>query len=190
MEPLGNKQATHDCKTWHITREHAHELRRWELRWLRKILRLKPAISLHEQYDRSAYNQRTATRIYEQFKQAGCRMMCHKVITAIHREAYREMNMTIGDGANPLLNNRNEHSALADIVEKATPAKKRRMEDRVRVRKGPPASKWKLPLTVVYGDNWRETRDTTSSNEWKEMEERFVKTLSEVWDLKGYWTKQ
>ena len=140
----------------------------------------KPVTSIHEQYDRSAYNQRTATLIYDLFKQAGCRMMSHKVITAIHREAYREMNMKIGDGTNPLLNSRNEHSALTDIVEKATPVKKRRMEDRVRVRKGPPASKWELPLTVVYGDDWRETRDTKSFNEWKGMEEHFVETVSEV----------
>lgn len=183
-------QALHDCRTWHLNRDNLQELRRWELKWLKKTLRLRPITALHEQFDRPAYNDRTALWIYKMFFKTGCKMAVHKTLAAIHREAYREMTVTTGDGSNPLLGSRANNSAITDKQEKQTPAKIRRIDSRVRARRGPPASKWELPLTMVYGNDWRALRATKTLTESAAMEEHFVATVPEVWGLKGYWARK
>ena len=100
------------------------------------------------------------------------------------------MTVTTGDGTNPLLGSRTENSAITDKQDKAIPAKFRRIDNRVRARRGPPATKWELPLTMAYGDDWRVLRATMTITEWAATEEHFVTSVSEVWDLKGYWTKK
>ena len=100
------------------------------------------------------------------------------------------MTVTTGDGTNPLLGSRTENSAITDKQDKAIPAKFRRIDNRVRARRGPPATKWELPLTMVYGNDWRVLRATMTITEWAATEEHFVTSVSEVWDLKGYWTKK
>ena len=83
--------AMHGCRTWHMTRELVHRSRTWELKWLRKILRLKPIPKLGEEFAGGmAYNQRTAKVCYDRCNQYGVKTMPRKVLEALHGEAWRE----------------------------------------------------------------------------------------------------
>ena len=86
--------AMHGCRTWHLTRDIIHRIRAWELRYTRKILRLRPAPKLGEEYAGGlSYNTRTAGIFYSCCRQYGIKTMAQQVLEAVYGAGWKEASM-------------------------------------------------------------------------------------------------
>ena len=82
---------THGCRTWHMTRDLIHRARAWELKFARKMLRLKPIEKLGEFYTGGlAYNTRTANIFYSCCYQHGVKTLPQRILDQLHEAAWRE----------------------------------------------------------------------------------------------------
>ena len=78
--------ALHGASTWHLTGELLHKLWSWELKWLRKVFRLRrrPDEAYHD------YMQRTASRIEAWMARAGRRPIHVATLRSVFLDAFCE----------------------------------------------------------------------------------------------------
>ena len=83
--------AIHDSSSWHVAQDLLTAVKRWEFKWLRKILRLKraPDENLYE------YNCRTSRRIIQWSQATKSKLMHHRVLLSIFHAAWREAHHKI-----------------------------------------------------------------------------------------------
>ena len=82
---------THGCRTWHMTRDLLCRARAWELKFARKMLKLRPVEKLGEHYAVGlSYNARTAEIFDSCCKQHGIKTLPQRILEQLHGAAWRE----------------------------------------------------------------------------------------------------
>jgi hypothetical protein len=174
--------AIYGSKTWHLHSNLLHRLRTWELKFLRRVFRMKPRqdSSMPNGVEpRMEYNRRTARKIYSWFSIGSRKMMFQKVLESLHKAAWDEAVTVLPNKNNPLLEARVATSRFWWEHAKFWPAAKRRQQGAAFSRTGP-QSFWEDPLVHVHGLSWREARDACNDRAaWYQSCKETVSTLSQ-----------
>ena len=82
-------------RNWHLNNHIVDELRRWELKHLRKAFKCRRKVMQPGLIENNVqYFTRTATMIYTKFRQTGAAMIHQKAAQGLFREAKREQSNT------------------------------------------------------------------------------------------------
>ena len=167
-----------DSSGWAINQGVMHFLRRWEFRWLRKLLRFRWKPNEGHMH----FAKRTARIIERWATQHRFKMLHHRVLTAIYKEAYNEKDF-IPEGGQP-------HTRELRAV------RSRAWWDRIRliptIHKDPlerhsapgQVAEWEDPLVTAFGVNWREIRNGFHDKAaWMKQCPSFINKICEAWGL-------
>ena len=162
---------------WHLTDEVLHTLWTWELRWLRKCLRMKrrPAESQAE------YFICTSLRIKEWLAQFGLKTICVQLLTQIFRAAFRE-NHNSTSGAQQLRDLRAYRSRIRWEVVKHCSAKRRKLKGYLQRFQGP-RPYWEDVFVNFMGLDWQMKCSSMSWKDWNSQLPAFLKHCCERWNL-------
>ena len=127
------------------TKTSLHRVRRWEMRWVRKLLRLRC---------RSGEGRmqfiRTSNQLKGWFRCTGIKFLHQRILQAIHKSAWREGEAGAGLGDKLLLELRAQRCRMAWDAVKWAPVKLRRAENLAHGRPGN-VSEWEDVLVQHYG---------------------------------------
>ena len=171
--------ALHNSSTWHATATLARCLRRWELRFLRKILRLRRRPNEQQQQ----YMQRSSNMIDAWYRRFGFLKSHHVLLRNIFRSAWSESHRSLDSGCKPLLDARLCRDRMWWNSIKDLPHRLRVNEGCSQRTSGEKPS-WEDPFVLVFGLDWRHRlRSCQSESEWKQYELVFINTLCARWSL-------
>jgi len=171
--------ATFDSGSWHLTATLLRTLRRWELKWLRKALRLRPAPDQGRQW----YLQSTARKIEKWYSNLNQPMAHHIVLRNVFRSAWRETNTQVGAGATPLLELRKFRDRCFWNTVKQFPHQQRLREGLAQRTSGEKPA-WEDPLIVAFGLRWRDLREGCQDKKhWRRHERDFINAICRDWKL-------
>ena len=128
-------------------------IKRWEFKWLRKILKLRRRPDEGTQQ----YNIRTSRRITAWSRLTGCKLMHHRVLLSIFRNAWREASFCYPSGQKHLLQARCCRNRRWWEGVKHETVWLRGHFDCKRWTKGN-YIEWEDVLVLVFGLDWREFR--------------------------------
>eukprot|EP00930_Biecheleria_cincta_P021706 TRINITY_DN16000_c0_g1_i2.p1 TRINITY_DN16000_c0_g1~~TRINITY_DN16000_c0_g1_i2.p1 ORF type:complete len:403 (-),score=38.54 TRINITY_DN16000_c0_g1_i2:13-1221(-) len=162
--------ATFGSCTWALTSDLLAELWAWELKWLRRVFRLR--------WNRNKvgyveYIKNTAARIKNWFAFHRVQPIHVRVLTSYHAVAWRESRLQMPGGARPLLWIRLFRARSLWESVKTHPLRICRQESWAqRQQRTIPA--WDDVLARHLGAFWRQTRDKMTKAVWKEMRDDFI----------------
>ena len=171
--------ACFDSSTWTATKTSLHRVRRWELRWVRKLLRLRR----RPEEGRMQFNTRTSKQLKNWFHQTGTKFLHQRILQAIHKSAWREGLVGGGLGEKLLLDLRTQRCRMIWDVIKSAPISCRRAENMAHARPGS-VCEWEDVLVQHYGHDWRHRRDEcTSCTDWQKGCDAFINATCTAWNL-------
>ena len=167
------------ASSWALTKHVVLRLRRWEMKHLRQIFRLRR----RPEEGQMAYNVRTARWLDKLRDDLNIPHAHHQVMRAVFRSAWRERHFRDISGSNLLQVIRNYKSQLWWEFVKAAPYKDRRDEGAVHSRTGP-AINYETVFVESMGADWRSHRDAHGSYpDWKRRCEELVNELCALWQV-------
>ena len=182
MQAFHNGPATcglYGCGSWHVTQQLLLHVKRWEFKWLRRMLGIRRA----PEEGRQAYHSRSSRRIVAWGRQTSHKFMRQRLFTEVFRSAWRERHVPAPDG----------HNYLSDLRE----ARDRHWWDGVKDQsvwlrghfdfkhwsKGAFAE-WEDVLVHAHGLKWRSFRSTfTSLQSWMSQATCFVNFVCDKFGL-------
>ena len=171
--------AMHGCSSWALTKHTATRLRRWELKFLRRVfkMRRRPLEGRH------AYNVRTARWLDKIRNDNSIPHLHHRVFTAICQAAWREKTWRDNSNENMLQVIRESKSELWWASLKDLPFRARQTAGAVHGRQGPTVS-FETVFVQLLGEGWRADRDQhASAQSWKTRCKEYSSRLCEMWHL-------
>ena len=99
--------ASYNAETWHVSAHSLADLRTWELKMLRRMLKLRRRPE--EGY--MQYNQRTAACIHKWCSRSNVVLLYARVVKAVYKAAWTDNAFTLDSGASPLKSVRQYRSA-------------------------------------------------------------------------------
>ena len=165
--------------SWHVTSSMLLAAKRWEYKFLRRALRLRRRAS----EGCMDYNQRTARIIESWACRFKCRLLHHRILHGIFRQAWREEHQSYPAGQNHvrsshLFRNREWWAGTQQV-----PWRSRRDLGLMHSAPGHEAE-WEDVLVMVYGAHWRAFRDQFGNvREWMANFEFFANQVCARWQL-------
>ena len=150
-------------------------LRTWELKMLRRMLKLRP----RPEEGRQQFNTRTATLIRKWCSDAGVVPLYTRVIRSVYKAAWSTSRFQVDCGDSPLQAARNFRDQLWwATCSFLTPAAKRRREGVAHRRVGAPIGGWEQPFVAVWGQHWKEKLNHVGEiSEWMRNSTDFLQSL-------------
>eukprot|EP00973_Karenia_brevis_P090041 12400726-Karenia_brevis.AAC.1 len=174
-----SNSATFGASTWHVTKGLLTEIKRWEFKWLRKVLKLPPK----PDDSRFSYLARTARRIESWYKTFKGVFAHQRVLKLVYRSAYREDSTVVGDGCLPVRALRRCRDRIWwDFAVTAATYRQRKAQGWSQARHGHHTA-WEDVFVEYLGINWRQKRDSMDYGSWKSGESDFVNYFCFAWDL-------
>ena len=165
--------AVFGCQSWCITKQLLQELWTWELKFLRRVFKmrwLKHVVPYH------VYLQNTADKIKTWFRRHSVRPIHVRVLEAYHKAAWRELDMVIGQGRQPLKLARLCRSRVSwEFFKLARPSA--RSSSGWTQRSGGHKTSWEDLMVSVHGPCWRRIRDNMGKQAWKSDFPVFAKAV-------------
>ena len=158
--------AAAEAHTW--TPGALQKLKSWELKLLRRLLRLRPRHA-----EDIEYRTRSAAIVRRHLRKAGCSTAYEVALRGLHRAAHREQRTQVPPG--PLLQAFRTQRSRAHwqaVQALATPAQRRR--EGYQQRRQGHVPYWEDLLCGHYGVNWRQQSTTLDERSWRALEDRFV----------------
>ena len=173
--------AAYNADTWHITAQLLRELRTWELKMLRRMLKLQRRPD--EGYVQ--YNMRTAATIEKWFRTAHVPTLPMRVLKTVFKAAWRDDAFKLDCGDAPLRDARDYRSALwwQTHCYFAPPCRRKQMRTSHQ-RAGMPKTKWEQLFVEVWGIHWRSRRQAcTTLEDWMHEFPDFASAVCRMWSL-------
>ena len=178
--------ALHGLRTIHIGRQLLHTIRTWEMNMLRNMMKFRRRVykSVAGEVtveNQKLFNKRTNALLHGYFEDTDTYPLHEKVLKMVFKEAWRLKNPTqqLAGGADYLRGIKDDMwwNGLKDLS-----GNKRTTGDTKHRRSGPTTS-WETPLVQGVGADWRDRREQSSKEEWKERSDEACEALGRKWDL-------
>ena len=169
--------ASQGACTWHLTRDLLHKIWTWELRWLRRALRLRRK----PDEDYVEYMRRTAARIKQNIANHHHKPFHVAVLESYFAEAFREQGAGTDDST-IVRRARSYNARDVWMLARGATCKRRRVERLVQ-RSGGLRAAWEDPLVEYLGVDWRGQRDKHTRVDWERRGKAFVAHVCARWQL-------
>ena len=169
--------AAYNCETWHLTASIPMELRTWELKMLRRMLKMRR----RPEEGCQQYNTRTAEFIRKLLSKAGVLPLHFRVLRAVFKEAWKNHNFVLDSGDSPLKIARGFRNTQWWQTHCFLNSNTQRRKHR---RVGMPHALWENPFVVVWGIDWfSQLANCCSLVDWMRKLDSFLNKLCHLWCL-------
>ena len=173
--------ALYNAATWHLTANILSALRTWELKKLRRVLRLRRRPLENAEH----YNIRTSRIIEHWCAKYGVTLLYFRVLKAVYKEAFKDSTFTLDHAAAPLRFARSYRSSLwwETLGALVTSAKRRKLGF-VHRQAGQQKPAWEHPFVCVWTCNWRlRLVSCRSLSQWMAGFADFSNSICDLWHL-------
>ena len=168
----------HGSSSWHLSKGLLQHVHRWEMRWLRKILHMRP----RPEDGPFEFRRRSKHKICELMQQSGCQHAHHLILRTVFRGAWREASL-IHD-SRPVLRLARGLRTHLDWETIKSFGRASRVKEGGEQRSAGTFKFWEEPFLQCFGEHWRQNLDTCPDfQSWKAFEKDFIAKVCVKWDL-------